>query len=302
LRYGMGFWRVLGRKRGAGRGVSLTADAERTQGKRFERGGATPFLSGRCNVCGRDTCFYYSDPALFRESLVCRECGTTSRYRSIARGILGAIRELAGVEAASIAELAEMDAQRTLKIYDTQAPFYFDAGAYPIPDLLARCKWLDVCSSVYRPRERLGGELGPRTTNQNLEALTFPNDTFDILVTSDVMEHIRLDYIAHQQIRRVVKSGGVYLFTVPHFRDRRETLYRVAVVDASDPARDMFLTEKEYHGDANAEDGRALSYRSYGTDLDETLRGLGFTVDYCKADFPRAGIMNTELFWCRLVK
>jgi hypothetical protein len=98
----------------------------------------------------------------------------------------------------------------------------------------------------------------------------------------------------------VLKPGGVYLFTVPHFRDRRETLHRVAVVDPADPGNDRFLAEKEYHGDANASDGRALSYRAYGTDLDETLRGLGFAVDYDRTDVPAAGIMNTELFYCRL--
>jgi len=195
-----------------------------------------------------------------------------------------------------------MDAKTTLKIYDTQAPFYFDGSAYPIPDLLARCRWLDLQTSLYLPQQRLGKKLGPKQTNQNLEALTFPDNYFDILVTSDVIEHVRLDFRAHQEIRRVLKPGGIYLFTVPHFRDRRDTFYRVAVVDPADPAKDIYLTEKEYHGDANAEDGRALSYRSYGTDLDETLHRLGFTVDYCKTDFPRAGILNTELFFCRLVK
>jgi polysaccharide pyruvyl transferase CsaB len=302
LRYGMGFWRVLGRKRPAPPGVTPPADAEQTHGKRFAPIEATSFHPGLCNVCGRQTSFHYSDPALYRESLVCPECGTTSRYRSIARGILRAIRELTGVEAANIAELATMHAKPALKIYDTQAPFYFAAGAYPIPDLLARCQWLDVRTSLYRPQQRLGKKLGPKITNQNLEALKFPDNRFDIVVTSDVMEHVRLDFRAHQEIRRVLKPGGVYLFTVPHLRDRRETFYRVAVVDPADPAKDIFLTEKEYHGDANADDGRALSYRAYGTDLDETLQRLGFAVDYCKTDFPRAGIMNTELFFCRLVK
>lgn len=302
LRYGMGFWRVLGSKRSALSSLTPPADAAQTHGKRFAPIEATSFHPGLCNVCGRETTFYYSDPALYRESLVCRECGTTSRYRSIARGILRAIRELLGAEAASIADLAKMDAKRTLKIYDTQASFYFDAGAYPIPDLLARCKWLDVRTSLYRPQQRLGKMLGPKSTNQNLEALTFPDNSFDIVVTSDVIEHVRLDYRAHQEIRRVLKPGGVYLFTVPHFRDRRDTFNRVAVMDPADPAKDMFLTEKEYHGDANADDGRALSYRAYGTDLDETLQRLGFTVDYGKTDFPLAGIMNTELFFCRLVK
>jgi hypothetical protein len=91
----------------------------------------------------------------------------------------------------------------------------------------------------------------------------------------------------------------VHLFTVPHYRDRA-TFMRVEVVDPDDPSSDKYLTEKEYHGDANSEEGRALSYRSYGTDLDDGLAALGFAVDYTKDDFPEQGIRNTELFYCRL--
>jgi hypothetical protein len=97
----------------------------------------------------------------------------------------------------------------------------------------------------------------------------------------------------------VLRPGGIYLFTVPHFRDR-QTLTRVQVVDPRDPSKDVPLTESEYHQDANSPDGRALSYRSFGTDLDEELRGLGFDVAYTNEDLPETGIRNTELFFCAL--
>ena len=58
--------------------------------------------------------------------------------------------------------------------------------------------------------------------------------------------------------------------------------------------------EPEYHGDANSPEGRALAYRAFGIDLDEKLRGLGFSVEYTKQDFPEHGIRNTELFFCRV--
>jgi len=259
------------------------------------------FFTGRCNICGCDTAFYFTDRALYRESLKCRECLSTSRYRSIARGLLRAVGFLAGVEAKSLAELSRFRSAARLKIYDTQIPFYYERDAYPTPDVLSRCPWIDVQTSAFRPHEPLGKRLGPKTTNQNLEKLTFPSDSFDIVITSDVMEHVRLDDLAHREIERVLKPGGVYLFTVPHFR-HRETLVRVEVTDPADPSTDRFLTEKEYHGDANAEDGQALSYRAYGTDLDTRLQALGFEVDYTRQDFPEMGVLNTELFYCRLTK
>ncbi len=256
-------------------------------------------LPGRCNVCGNDTRFYYTDPLLFRESLTCARCLTTSRYRSIARGILRAVKDLAGVDAASLAALAATPSTRPLAVYDTQVAFYGEGNAYPIPDLLSRCAWIDVATSRFEPRQKRGKKLGGHATNQNLEALTFPDASFDVVITSDVLEHVRLDERAHREIRRVLKPGGVHLFTVPHFRDRT-TFTRVEVVDPEDPSSDRFLTEKEYHGDANSEGGRALSYRSYGIDLDDRLATLDFTVDYTMDEFPEMGIRNTELFYCRL--
>ena len=270
--------------------------------KKFERFQGMLFHAGRCNVCGNEIQFFYLDPVLYRESLTCGECLTTSRYRSIARGILKAIKELTGIQAPSLAELKPDIDNVSISVYDTQPAFYYDTTAYPIPDLLARCQWIESKTSIYRPHEPLGFQLKPNVTNQNLEELTFPDNSFDILITSDVMEHVRLDRKAHQEIRRVLKPGGFYLFTVPHFRHERETLVRVQVTDPADPAKDQFVMEKEYHGDANSEDHRALSYRSYGTDLDEFLNELGFAVEYCNEDFPEAGIINTELFFCRLSK
>ncbi len=257
-----------------------------------------PFLEGRCNICGFATRFFYTDPALFRESLICAHCLTTSRYRSIARGLLEAVRRLAGVEAPSLAELPRRIRGRRLSVYDTQLPFDFGASAYPIPEILRDKGWLSVNLSTFRPGERLGRRLGRRTTNQNLERLRFPDGRFDIVITSDVMEHVRLPQAAHREIRRVLRPGGIYLFTVPHFRNR-ETFTRVQVVDPDDPTRDLYLTEPEYHGDANSPDGKALSYRSFGTELDAKLRDLGFDVEYTKQDFPESGIRNTELFFCQ---
>ncbi len=309
LRYATGFWRIAVRKSTQHATTVRANNGARRQPGAAGAAAALPslpaalsgrrFVEGRCNVCGKATRFFYTAPALYREELTCEHCRTTSRYRSIARGLLAAIAQHAGVEVSALAELPARGVQQRLRLYDTQPPFYFEPCAYPLPELLRRCDWIDLTLSCFKPEITPGAALGQGVTNQNLEALTFADGSFDIVVTSDVMEHVRLDDRAHREIARVLKPGGHYLFTVPHFRDRHDTLVRVRVADPEDSSRDEYLTEPEYHGDANA-GGTAgvLSYRSYGTVLDDELSALGFDVSYTKADFPDVGILNTELFHC----
>lgn len=266
-------------------------------------GGPSRQIAGYCNVCGKDSRFSYSEPSLWRESLTCIHCGTTSRYRSISRGVLRAIKELTGLEVASLAELPRSGVARKLRVYDTQPPFYYGPCSYPLPVYLKAATWIEVELSQYRPKGKWGERLEAGVTNQNLECLTFADQSFDIVITSDVMEHVRLDGRAHREIHRVLRPGGIYVFTVPHDRSRDETLVRVQVVNADDPSKDVYILEPEYHGDANAEDAcGALAYRTYGRDLEAHLAELGFDVEYSREDFPALGILNTELYYCRKVR
>jgi hypothetical protein len=254
------------------------------------------YFNGMCNICGCDTSFIYSERESFRESLFCIHCKTISRYRSIAKGILRAILELTSIEAAqSIWQLPSLN-NTSLRIYDTQRSFYGLRSTYPIPDLLSKCKWITVETSVYNPSKPLGSK-SPHQSNQNIEKLTYADSSFDVVITSDVMEHVRLDDDAHREIRRVLKPGGVYIFTVPSNRDS-ETVTRVRVIDPSDASKDQFLAEKEFHADTLG--GQSLAYRIYGKDLDQKLIDLGFNVDYQYQNIKELGILETELFYCKL--
>ena len=257
------------------------------------------YIVGNCVVCGRQARFFYHDVALWRESLNCQHCRSTSRYRSIARGLLRAINELTGVEVLSLAALPHISNKR-LSVYDTQPPFYFESFAYPIPDLLKISGWINVELSQFKPKQELGKMLSNEVSNQNLECLTFPDASLDIVITSDVMEHVRLDECAHREIYRILKPGGIYLFTVPHDYSGKKTLERVQVIDPDDPSKDVLLLEPEYHGDTNSDDGAGvLAYRVYGKELEIFLIELGFDVEYGRDDFESLGILNTELFYCR---
>jgi 2-polyprenyl-3-methyl-5-hydroxy-6-metoxy-1,4-benzoquinol methylase len=255
---------------------------------------------GRCNICGHDTRFFYQDPALYRESLTCEHCRSTSRYRSIARGVLRALKDIAGVEAPSLAALPTTGVGHKVRIYDTQVPFAYEVCAYPLGKYLRACDWIELNLSMYKPDKPLGARLAEGIGNQNLEALTFADASMDIVITSDVMEHVRVDDAAHREIARVLAPGGAYVFTVPHIMALAETRQLVRIHDPRDASKDEFLCEPEYHGDANSDDGKGvLAYRCYGGDLRDILESKGFAWDYTFEAYPEIGIENTELFYCR---
>lgn len=256
-------------------------------------------VPGFCNVCGRRVVFFFESESQYREQLVCSHCGAISRYRSIARGLLKAIHELTSVEAPSVKALARARSRRPLKVYDTQVPFRFLVTAYTLPRRLSKAGWIEVFTSRFDEDLPPGYLLGPRCSNENLEQLTFPDGFFDVVLTSDVMEHVRLADRAHAEIRRVLKPGGFYLFTVPFTIDNYYTRDLIQVRDPYNPATDV-VVEEAYHDDGNAEAGRVAVYREYGLQLLDDLKALGFTANLYITDHPELGIFNTELFYCRV--
>jgi SAM-dependent methyltransferase len=57
-----------------------------------------------------------------------------------------------------------------------------------------------------------------RLVQGDLTRLPFPDGTFDVITALDVVEHIRDDERALQEVYRVLRSGGVLLVSVPAFQ------------------------------------------------------------------------------------
>jgi SAM-dependent methyltransferase len=114
------------------------------------------------------------------------------------------------------------------------------------------------------------GETRDGRVCQNLSAMSFPDAEFDLVVTSDIMEHVRRPREAWAEIRRVLKPGGWHVFSIPVFHPLRPR--SVARVDTSG-AEDRHLLPPEYHGDGSS--GLSLVYTDFGADLLDELASLG---------------------------
>lgn len=52
--------------------------------------------------------------------------------------------------------------------------------------------------------------------NASIYGLPFPDETFDAVLLSEILEHVDRDVDALREVRRVLKPGGLALLTVPH--------------------------------------------------------------------------------------
>jgi len=147
-----------------------------------------------------------------------------------------------------------------------------------------------LCSGYY-PGVEPGKEIRPFVYCQDVSRLTFEDDSFDVVVTEDVLEHVRKSDNAFTEIYRVLKPGGCHVFTIPFFFDKK-TLYRVEVIGEEDKV----LLPPEYHYDALR--GDILSYRTFGIDLYELLDLVGFRTEVHFASFfdHRFGIYDSFVF------
>lgn len=101
--------------------------------------------------------------------------------------------------------------------------------------------------------------------NENVESLSFPASSFDIVVTQDVFEHVADPRKGFAEICRVLANGGSHVFTVPWF-PHAATRSR-AIIDSG---RVEHLLPAQYHGDP-VNSAEALVFTDFARDLPELI-------------------------------
>lgn len=120
--------------------------------------------------------------------------------------------------------------------------------------------------SYFMPNTELGLIIDEKVYCENLENMTFKNDSFDLFISQDVLEHIENPVKALMEIKRVLKKGGTHVFTVPVYWEK-ETEKRV---DLTSEGEKIFLKEKEYHGNP-IDKGGSLVITEWGKDIIEII-------------------------------
>ena len=92
--------------------------------------------------------------------------------------------------------------------------FYLNMYRY-----VSRCRLvgLELDPAIIRKAQRHVGHLpGITLTRGNIYALPFPDDHFDGVILSEILEHVDDDVAGLREVWRVLKPGGVVAITVPN--------------------------------------------------------------------------------------
>jgi SAM-dependent methyltransferase len=104
--------------------------------------------------------------------------------------------------------------------------------------------------------------------NENLEALTFADESLDITITLDVMEHVYRPDLVMAEVWRTLSPGGLYICTFP-VRKAQVTGWERRFELLPDGTRRDFK-EPEFHGNPVSSDGAIVTV-DYGYDLHQSL-------------------------------
>ncbi len=236
--------------------------ADPSTGQPAEPSAGSP--ADRCHLCGGSGGF---DPCHgnLREA-TCRACGATRRNSDVARVIadLYSGGVAAGADSAPTPTLRDVfPALRKLRIFEAQA-------AGPIHALLAGLPGY-VCSEYFEYVPR--GQVRDGVRCEDLMALSFPGNAFDLVITQDVLEHVADPDAAFREIRRVLVPGGHHVFTVPlHPTRPSQTRARLSADGAGGVEH---LLPRVVHGDP-VHAGGALVFTDFGADLADRLQRIGF--------------------------
>jgi SAM-dependent methyltransferase len=108
--------------------------------------------------------------------------------------------------------------------------------------------------------------------NESITSLTWLDESFDYILSFDVFEHVPDYYKALSECYRVLRKGGIILFTVPFLATSEKNVVRATVSDSGEITH---ILEPEYHGDPIKSEG-CLAFYHYGWELLDSLKDVGF--------------------------
>lgn len=245
-----------------------------------ERALATGSFNGYCNVVGSSTTFRVTDPNV-RENVISTAGESAMRHRlsTCAFSLARFDMPLANLRT-TLEDLNRCE--QSVFIAETMTPLH-DAMQRLVPP--ERFTASEYFGETYASGDILNGVL-----HQDLQRTSFPDASFDLVVTSDVFEHVADAPAGEREILRILKPGGAYCFTVPLMPLADEDLVLARMLEDGEIEH---FAEPSYHHDDLRPEG-ALVFRLFSVrQMTARFAALGATCTTYRLWSKTYGIIGT---------
>lgn len=128
-----------------------------------------------------------------------------------------------------------------------------------------------IIGSEYLGYEYQGGAVARGIRHEDVMALSFQDESIDLIVSNDVFEHVPEPARAFRECARVLRPGGVMLATIPFHSDTDVSVTR-AVLENGNLTN---LLPPMYHGNPVSSDG-SIVFTDFGWDILAEMNKCGF--------------------------
>ncbi len=120
------------------------------------------------------------------------------------------------------------------------------------------------------------GEFVDGILNQDVQKTSFANDSFDIITSNQVFEHVPDNVAAFAECYRVLKPGGALIFSVPLYKMPRT----VRLAQIKDGKLELLVEPPEYHASrATGAESVLTFWRHSINDIQEIVTQAGFLTE-----------------------
>ena len=194
---------------------------------------------GYCNICESKTLFIEKTPWL-RENYKCLKCGSSPRQRSLINGLNLYYPDWKNLN------IHESSPSTASSVYIKKYCKNYSASHF----------YQDIPPGQYKGEYR----------SEDLSNMTFGDQSFDIILSQDVFEHVMDPINAFREIARVLKKGGAHIFTLGWSPNTKISEPRSIIKNGEV----LHLKEPQYHGNPIDEKGSLVTW-DWGIDIAEII-------------------------------
>jgi len=177
---------------------------------------------------------------------------------------------------------------KLIYIYEQVTPFYKElTRIYP-----------NTIGSEYLDSKYKSGTIVDGIRHEDSTCLSFPSNSFDLVLSLDVFEHVFDLEKSFNEAFRILKSPGRLIFSIPFYLKRDKTSKRAEIKNGNI----VYLKKPHYHGNPISDKGSLVVYEISWDCLD-MLKKCGFKDAYLTAGYNRkTGNIGLLQFFFEAVK